>query len=100
MVIYTKGDVIEISINVEFIERNGIDSPAIHAVVVSEPKVIVLKDGKRQFRWQAKLLHSCSVINYLITEGSEAYCPALYPIGSERYKIRFREEALPFENKK
>lgn len=100
MVIYTKGDVIDISVGVEFIERNHIDSQAAHAVVTTEPEVIIRNNGKRQFKWQAKLLHSCSVINYLITEGSELYGPALYSIYSERYKLRFGEEALPFENLK
>lgn len=97
MVVYTKGDVIDIFPGVEFIERSNADKPASHAVVVSDVKIINRDNGMRQFEWQARIMPSNCVINYLITEMSEAYGPTLYSIGSERYRIKFGEEALPFE---
>lgn len=96
MVVRTKGDALEIAPGVEFIEREHTTGPAVHAVVLSDVEVITHNDGMRQFSWTAKVLPTGYETYYLVTEGCEAYGPALYSIGSEEYRMRFLEEALPF----
>lgn len=51
----------------------------------------------RQFRWMARILPFSFQTEFLVSEGYEAYGPELYAIGSEKYKERFWEKALTFE---
>lgn len=97
MIIKTKGDTLEIAIGVEFIERQHVNGPMVHAVVVTEPEVIVDKEGRRQFRWTARIIPSGYKVDYLLSEGCEAYGPGLYSIGSIKYRQRFWEDALSYE---
>lgn len=97
MIIKTKGDTLEIALGVEFIERQHVNGPMVHAVVVTEPEIIIGKEEQRQFRWTARIIPSGYKIDYLVSEGSEAYGPGLYSIGSIKYRQRFWEEALSYE---
>lgn len=97
MIIKTKGDTLEIAVGVEFIERQYVNGPMVHAVVMTEPEVIVDKEGRRKFRWTARIIPSGYKVDYLVSEGYEAYGPGLYSIGSIKYRQRFWEEALSYE---
>lgn len=56
MIIKTKGDTLEIALGIEFIERQHVNGPMVHAVVVTEPEIIIGKEEQRQFRWTVRIV--------------------------------------------
>ena len=82
MLVKSKGNTVEITPGVKFVEQNHSHGRAYLLETITLVNVIEDYEvsGKlhKQYRWQAKNIETGEITNYCITEGYEPYGPTLF----------------------